>query len=128
MSCPSVRQAADLSLLVLIWSRTEKAIVILCNFSNLSYSGPSPSPCSDSSRHSFVWSPLADNWTPLMFHVSFSCQDARSSIEGFIPATLSVPLVCLLFIPLLHSFPVSFIHSFIRSFICETSICCLSRR
>lgn len=40
LSLASVKQAADLFLLVLIWSRTEKAIVILCHFSSLGYSGP----------------------------------------------------------------------------------------
>jgi hypothetical protein len=87
-------------------------------FLSLSYSGPSPSWCSDSSHHSFVWSLSADNWTPLMLHVSFRCQDALGSMEGFIPAPLSVLLLGLLFTRLLAWwFFCDFIHSFICFFI-----------
>lgn len=83
--------------------------------------------CSASSRHSFVWSLWADNWAPLMFHVSFSCQDTQGSVEGFIPATLSVPLAGLLFILLAFWVVLLwllFIHSF---FLHYTSVYCLPR-
>lgn len=83
--------------------------------------------CAALPGHSTLLSLWADDWAPLMFRVSFNCQDTQSLVEGLSQATLPVSLAGLLFILIACWEVLLWLLLMNPFFLYDTSICCLPR-